>query len=212
MLENVGNLSLFPFDAPNVFTVFLVLFLIDFYGSIGKFIGLTTSTNLRSGTSSIIGLEKAMYADGIGTVGGAILGTTSIITYVESAIGIHAGGRTGLVAIVCGILMLASLAFTPLVALVPAVATAGILTYVGYALLPRTDFRSGQYSRFELLIGGIMALVSFATFSLDKAMLIGFGAYSLRPIFINNESVSPYLLGSFVLLLVSAISQMLLKA
>ena len=125
MLDNVGKLSLFPFDTPKVFTVFLVLFLIDFYGSIGKFIGLTTSTNLRSGDSGIIGLEKAMYADGIGTVGGAILGTTSIITYVESAIGIYAGGRTGLVAIVCGMLMLVSLAFTPLVALVPAVATAG---------------------------------------------------------------------------------------
>lgn len=57
-----------------------------------------------------------MYVDGIGTVGGALLGTTSIITYVESAIGIHAGGRTGIVAIVCRLLMLLSLIFTPLVA------------------------------------------------------------------------------------------------
>ncbi len=50
-----------------------------------------------------------MYVDGIGTVGGALLGTSSIITYVESAVGITMGGRTGVVAVVCGILMLLSL-------------------------------------------------------------------------------------------------------
>lgn len=78
-----------------------------------------------------------MYVDGVGTAGGALLGTSSIITYVESAVGIGMGGRTGIVAIVCGILMLVSLFFTPLISLVPVEATAGILVYVGYLLLPK---------------------------------------------------------------------------
>ena len=100
-----------------------------------------------------------MCVDGVGTVGGAVLGTTSIITYVESAIGIHAGGRTGIVAVVCGVLMLVSLIFTPLVALVPALATSGVLVFVGYALLPRAQIKSGLFGRFDLGVGLVMAAV-----------------------------------------------------
>jgi AGZA family xanthine/uracil permease-like MFS transporter len=211
MLKGIGGIDWFPFSNPSVLTVFLVLFLIDFYGSIGKFIGLTAATNLRSRESGVVGIEKAMYVDGIGTVGGAFLGTTSIITYVESAIGIHAGGRTGIVAIVCGLLMLLSLAFTPLVALVPVVATSGVLIFVGYALLPREEWRSGQFAKFDLIVGLGMAILSFATFSLDKAMLLGFGAYSLRQLLRRDEKVNPYLLGSFLLLLLSVSVQYMIK-
>lgn len=207
MRYSAGELSLMPFTSPAAVTVFLVLFLIDFYGSIGKFIGLTASTNLRSKDSGVIGLENAMYVDGIGTVGGSLLGTTSIITYVESAIGIHAGGRTGIVAIVCGLLMLASLLFTPLVALVPAVATSGVLMFVGYALVPREQMRSGEFTIFDVIVGLLMAAVSFATFSLDKAMLVGFAAYSLRPAIKGNGPINPYLVGSFLLLLLSVAVQ-----
>jgi AGZA family xanthine/uracil permease-like MFS transporter len=207
MLSGIGQLDWFPFTNASVVTVFLVLFLIDFYGSIGKFIGLTAATNLRSRETGVIGIEKAMYVDGVGTVGGAMLGTTSIITYVESAIGIHAGGRTGIVAVTCGVLMLLSLVFTPLVALVPVVATSGVLLYVGYALLPREELRSGEFKKFDLIVGIVMAVLSFVTFSLDKAMLVGFGAYALRQLFTKNERVNPFLLGSFLLLLLSVTVQ-----
>jgi adenine/guanine/hypoxanthine permease len=211
MLEGIGRIDWFPFSNPAVLTVFLVLFLIDFYGSIGKFIGLTATTNLRSRESGVVGIEKAMYVDGIGTVGGALLGTTSIITYVESAIGIHAGGRTGIVAIICGLLMLLSLVFTPLVALVPVVATSGVLIFVGYALLPREEWRSGQFAKFDLIVGLGMAVLSFATFSLDKAMLLGFGAYALQQLFRRNQKMNPYLLGSFLLLLLSVSVQYMIR-
>jgi AGZA family xanthine/uracil permease-like MFS transporter len=209
MLSGVGQLDWWPFSQPSALTVFLVLFLIDFYGSIGKFIGLTAATNLRSRDQGVVGLEKAMYVDGIGTVGGALMGTTSIITYVESAIGIHAGGRTGIVAITCGVLMLASLVFTPLVSLVPVVATSGVLVYVGYALLPRDAWRSGEFGKFDLIVGILMATLAFATFSLDKAMLVGFGAYAAQPIFCKSAKFSPVLLLSFALLSLSVIIQLM---
>jgi AGZA family xanthine/uracil permease-like MFS transporter len=211
MVNAVGQLDFFPFTDPKVFTVFLVLFLIDFYGSIGKFIGLTSATNLRSKDDGVIGIEKAMYVDGIGTIGGAALGTTSIITYVESAIGIHAGGRTGITAIVCGTLLLLSLVFTPLISLVPVVATSGVLVYVGYALLPKKDWDSGKFSRFDLGVGLVMAILSLATFSLDKAMLFGFGAYSLKQLLDRSQKKNPYLIGSFVLLMISVSLQYILK-
>ncbi len=203
MLRGVGELDWWPFINGSTLTVFLVLFLIDFYGSIGKFIGLTAATNLRSKDQGVIGLEKAMYVDGIGTIGGALLGTTSVITYVESAIGIHAGGRTGIVAITCGVLMLASLVFTPLVSLVPVVATSGVLVYVGYALLPKENFE-----RFDLIVGIVMAVITFLTFSLDKAMLVGFGAYALQPLLHRKTNFNPVLLISFLLLAISVTLQL----
>ncbi len=86
MFSGIRQLNWWLFSQPSALTVFLLLFLIVFYGSIGKFIGLTAATNLRSRDQGVIGLEAAMYVDGIGTVGGALIGTTSIITYVESAI------------------------------------------------------------------------------------------------------------------------------
>ncbi|MCG8619000.1 MAG: NCS2 family permease, partial [Desulfobacterales bacterium] len=168
MLGAIGEFDLFAiFKDYKLLPVFMVLFLIDFYGSIGKFIGLTASTNLSDEKEGMINIGKALYVDGIGTVGGAFLGTTSIITYVESAIGIHAGGRTGLVAVVCGILMLASILLTPLVGLVPVVATSGVLIYVGYLLLPIKNWKQHGFGVFDLIVAVAMSSISFATFSLD---------------------------------------------
>jgi AGZA family xanthine/uracil permease-like MFS transporter len=188
--------------------VILVLFLIDFYGSIGKFIGLTANTNLQS-NGQVRNIGPALYVDGLGTMFGAMVGTSSLITYVESAVGIAAGGRTGIVAIVCGLLMLASLLLTPLVGLVPVEATAGVLVYVGYLLLPLQRQKS-EYGRFDLIVGALMGLVSLFTFSLDRAMLLGFCAYTGKRIIIHKDK-NIYLIGSTVMLLVSVVSQYLLK-
>jgi AGZA family xanthine/uracil permease-like MFS transporter len=177
MLAAVGKLDLIPSHLTAFLPVLLVFFLIDFYGSLGKFIGLSTGTSLiREG--GLVRIERAMGTDAGGTILGAVLGTSSIITYVESAVGIAVGGRTGIVAIVCGLLMLASLAFAPLVGLVPVEATAGILVYVGY-LLVRDTWANRDLTRFDLAVAAAMALISFLTFSLDKAMLCGFAAYSV---------------------------------
>jgi AGZA family xanthine/uracil permease-like MFS transporter len=208
MLAGVSQIDYVSFFTNvRLWPVFLVLFMIDFYGSIGKFIGLTTATNLRDEKKGVEKIERAMQVDGVGTMLGASLGTTSIITYVESAVGIAAGGRTGIVAVVCGILMLASLLLTPLVGLVPVVATAGILVYVGFLLLPRDDWRTGKFSRFDLGVGAIMALISFFTFSLDKAMVLGFGAYSIRQLVSKEERTDPFLMGAFLTLLGSVVLQ-----
>ena len=183
MVSAVGKADLLAmFTEIRLVPVFMVLFLIDFYGSIGKFIGLTASTNLQDDNGNVENMGKAMYVDGIGTVGGALVGTSSIITYVESAVAIASGGRTGLVAVVCGLLMLASLAFTPLVALVPVVATAGVLAYVGYLLLPieRIRDRESGFGSFDVTLAVVMGIITFLTFSLDKPMLVGFIAYSVR--------------------------------
>ena len=190
----------------------LVLFIIQFYGSIGKFIGLTATTNLQS-NGQVKNIEKALYVDGIGTLVGSTLGTSSLITFVESSVGITVGGRTGITAIVCGVLILASLGFTSLVGLVPVEATAGVLVAVGWLILPIRRLNTGTtpFTQFDLFVALGMGEISFLTLGLDKAMLIGFWAYTLRQIFMPGEKVNVYLLGTTILLTFATAMQYLWK-
>lgn len=207
MLSAVFKLDLIP--TLSVLPVFLIFFLIDFYGSIGKFIGLTASTNLTQKDGTLPRIEKAMEVDGVGTSFGALVGTSSIITFVESAVGIAIGGRTGIVAVVCGILMLLSLIFTPLVGLVPVEATAGILIYVGYLII-RDTWEEKDLNKFFYIVAIIMALISLFTFSLDKAMLVGFVFYTVRQIN-KDKKVNWYLAVSTILIALGVILPMYIK-
>ncbi len=207
MFSAVFKLDLVP--TLRLLPVFLIFFLIDFYGSIGKFIGLTASTNLTEKDGTLPRIEKAIETDGIGTSLGALVGTSSIITFVESSIGIAIGGRTGVVAIVCGLLMILSLIFTPLVGLVPVEATAGILVYVGYLLI-RDTWEEKELDKFFYSVAIIMGIISLFTFSLDKAMLIGFIAYSIRQVW-KDKKVNWYLAVSTILIGLGVFLPMIIK-
>ena len=158
----------------------LILFLIDFYGSIAKFIGMTMNTEIRTldnqGRSVVPRTHQALMMDGSGTCLGAALGTTSITTYVESAVGIAAGGRTGLTAIVCGLLMFAVLPFAQYIQYIPVEATTGALLYVGYRLIPRREIWQ-SYDKWDWAVAIGMPLLVFLTFSLDFALILGFIVY-----------------------------------
>jgi AGZA family xanthine/uracil permease-like MFS transporter len=192
---------------PHFAMVMLVFFIVDFYGGIGKFIGLTAATNIQS-QGKVPNIGQALYVDGFGTIGGSLLGTSSLISFVESAVGIAAGGRTGITAIVCGILMLASLLVTPLVGVVPVAATSGVLLYVGWLLLPIRQFRenSESFGSFDLAVAVTMGILSFVTFSLDKALLAGFLLYTGRELFVLRR-INIYLVTTTLVLFVSVVVQ-----
>ncbi|WP_209349507.1 NCS2 family permease [Pontixanthobacter sp. CEM42] len=202
----LGAFDLFGiFSDPRTWTVLLVFFMIDFYGSIGKFIGLTRQTNLQT-EGAVKNMDKALYVDGGATMVGSALGTSTVITYVESAVGIGQGGRTGIVAIVCALLMFASLSLSSLVSIVPTAAVAGTLIYVGWLLFPRDElFTQGgddankKLASFDFFVVTAMGLLSAVTFSLDKALLLGFVAYSAKALVVDRK-LNPYLAGSTVLL------------
>lgn len=208
-LSALGEFELFGvFSDPRAWTVLLVFFVIDFFGSIGKFIGLTRATALQT-KGKVKNMKQALYVDGAGTVFGSYLGTSTIITYVESAVAVGQGGRTGVVAIVCGLLMLASLAFSPLVAFVPVAAASGVLVYVGWLLLPKKELldaiqdRSdvgGTLDYFDFAIVLVMGGIAGLSFSLDKSLLVGFWAYTLLGLGQKHREFSPYLLGCSVAL------------
>ncbi len=188
---------------PQIFSVILILFIIDFYGSIAKFIGLTRNTAIVNEDGDMPNMKEALTVDGAATVVGAGLGTTNVTTYVESAVGIGEGGRTGLTAVVSGLLMLCFLPLTPLINLVPTVATTGALFFVGITLFPTRD-NLKTYEWTDIVAMSAMVLATAWTFGLDKAMLAGFGFYIVLQVIKGQwRSVNPYLLASTVLLLVS---------
>ncbi|MBI1275569.1 hypothetical protein GC177_06320 [bacterium] len=168
----------------------IVFFVLNFFEGIGQFIGLTSNTSIQDKNGNVRNMKQGLWVDGLGTVGGAMLGTSSLIIFVESAVGIKAGGRTGLTSVVCAILMAlgvwGSFYFAPLLTLVPSQAAAGVLVYVGYLILSSAlgSREDGGFSRFDIAVTLAMGAISLLTFSLDKSLAFGLWAYfglSLMP-------------------------------
>lgn len=188
-----------------LFSALLILFVLDFYGSVAKFIGLTMNTTIVNKNGDMPNMKEALSVDGIATIVGSTLGTTSITTYVESGVGISAGGRSGLTAIVCAILMFLFIPLAPIINLVPVEATTGALLLVGIKLLPKpSEFK--KWDIIEILSVFLMVLITFLTFSLDKAMFIGFTTFIVGMILKGNwKKVNIYLVISTLLIFITLI-------
>jgi adenine/guanine/hypoxanthine permease len=203
MFQAVGALDLSVIFQPNLWSPIMVFFVVDFLGGIGKFIGLTANTNIQDEHGNVPNLQRGLYVDGAGTIAGSLMGTSSLIAFVESAVGIEAGGRTGLTAVVCGFLMAGSLAFAPLLQWVPAEAAAGVLVYVGYLLLPKQPVAAGLPATavFDISVAAVMGVLSLVTFSLDKAMALGFWAYFIKGLVTGGKKEEQAWLGGIATVL-----------
>lgn len=131
---------LFQFDFRNMlsldFLVVLFTFLfVDVFDTVGTLVGVASEAKLIDAHGHIPRAKQALLSDAIGTVVGACLGTSTVTSYVESAAGVAEGGRTGLTAVVTGLLFLAALFFSPLFLVIPAAATAPALVLVGFFML-----------------------------------------------------------------------------
>jgi len=204
MFAGIGVLSPSILLDPRALSVILVLFIIDFYGSVAKLIGLTLRTSLMS-SGKLPGREKALLVDGGGTTLASLLGTTSVVAFVESAVGIGAGGRTGLSALVCGVLMAACFLAMPFIHLIPVGATLGALVYVGFRLCPAFD-QWKEMPLIDKITLASMPLITIATFALDKAMVVGFVLAALSAL-VKKQKLNLYLAGSAALLVVSMVLQ-----
>jgi AGZA family xanthine/uracil permease-like MFS transporter len=170
-LAGVLTLGMFP--------VVLTLFTMMFLDTMGTLIGMGARAGFLDKNGNIPEVEKPFLADALATTAGGILGTTTNGVFVESAAGIEQGGRTGLVAIVVGGLMLLALFFAPLFSAIPALATGPVLILVGLMMLQpvtRLDFQ--DYA--ELIPAfTVIAMMSF-TYNIGVGMCAGF---VLWPIF-----------------------------
>jgi len=124
--------SIFTF---NFFIVFFTFLFVDIFDTVGTLVGVTTQAGLIDKDGKIPRVKEALLADAVGTVAGAALGTSTVTSYVESAAGVAAGGRTGLTSFTTAILFLLALFLSPLFLLIPSAATAPALIMVGYLMM-----------------------------------------------------------------------------
>ena len=115
--------------------VVLSLLMVNIFDTIGTLVGLAEKTGTVKADGSIPHVKEAMMSDAIGTTAGAMLGSSTITTYVESASGIAEGGRTGMTAFVVGIFFILSLFLSPIFLLIPSAATSGALVLVGVLMI-----------------------------------------------------------------------------
>jgi adenine/guanine/hypoxanthine permease len=130
----------FKFDFSGIFSgdmlvvIFTFLF-IDIFDTVGTLIGVCSKADLLDEKGNVPRARQALFADAVGTAAGAILGTSTVTSYIESATGIQAGGRTGFTALITGLLFLVSLFLSPLFLMIPSAATAPALVLVGLFMI-----------------------------------------------------------------------------
>lgn len=178
---------------------------VDLFDSIGTFVGVASKANMLDKDGKLPRANKALMADAIGTMAGAALGTSTVTTYVESASGVAEGGRTGLTAVVTGLLFIASLFLAPLAFMIPGAATAPILIIVGVFMMePVIKINFADY------LEAIPAFLTIAmmpfTFSIADGMVWGVLSYTVLRLFSGRHkevSLTMYLLSAlFVVWLV----------
>ncbi len=156
----------------NMWQVVFTLFVLSCYGSFSKVINLTKGTSIPE-HGAIPRLRRLLVADGISGIAAGLMGTTTVTTFVESGIGIAAGARTGLSAVVAGCLMVSAMLLLPLIQYIPLSSAVGALLYVGILFIPK-DRESGKvFSRKEGVVVLLMAFIVITTLSLSIAFALG---------------------------------------
>lgn len=152
--------------------------LVDMFDTIGTLYGTASQANLLDENGDPIDVDKCMVCDSVGTAAGAILGTSTCTTFVESAAGVGAGGRTGLTSVVTALCFAVCLFLSPLASLVPSCATAPALIWVGVLMLK--GFANVDMKDVRSAVPAFLALVMMPlTYSISNGIGIGAIAYVL---------------------------------
>lgn len=123
------------FFSPRTIMVIFSLLLVNIFDTLGTLVGLAEKTGIVQADGSIPHVKEAMMSDAVGTTCGALLGSSTITTYIESASGIAEGGRSGLTSFFVGVLFIASIFLAPIFLLIPSAATSGALVMVGVLMV-----------------------------------------------------------------------------
>ena len=179
--ETFGQCFSVDFSAvkPLDFAVVVFAFLfVDLFDTLGTLIGVATKANMLDKEGRLPGIKPALMADAIGTSVGAVMGTSTITTFVESASGVAAGGRTGLTAMVSGILFLLSTLFAPLFTSIPSFATAPALIMVGFLMVSSvTEIRFDDDNLVEAIPAYIAIIAMPLFYSISEGISLGIISY-----------------------------------
>ena len=182
MGETFGQLDLAGAWKYGLVSIIFTFTVVELFDNMGTLIGLTTKAKMVKPDGHIENIDKALTTDAVGTMVSAVFGTSTVTSYIESAAGIAAGGRTGLTALTAGVLFLAALLFTPLIGLVPAFATAPALILVGALLM--SEVGKIDFSDFTNALPAFLTIIMMPlTSSIANGFAFGFISYTIMKLF-----------------------------
>ena len=177
-MGEIGNV-VFAYDfkailanIPSALVMIFVLFVGDFFATFSALTAVSVQTGWMDEDGNLPHIEKPFLVDAIGTTVGSMTGNTTITTFIESTIGVEAGGRTGVTALVTGVLFLLCIFLSPLFLMIPTCVTGVALIFVGFSMM--SSFTAIDFSDFKNAFGPLV-LIIFTTFTGDIAAGISLG-------------------------------------
>lgn len=190
------------------FVVIMFTFLmIDMFDTVGTLVGVSTKAGMLDERGRVPNAKQALIADAVGTTIGAVLGTSTVTTYVESASGVSEGGRTGMTALTTGVLFLLALFFAPIFLMIPGAATAPALVVVGAMMMsPVTeiDFHDMSNAIPSFLTIAMMPLA----YSISEGIAFGMVSFVLIKLLSGKQKEIPVL--SYIVALVFVLAKLFL--
>ena len=207
---DMASTTLFKFDFRGfaeigwftAITLIITFCIIDMFDTIGTLVGTASRAGLLDKNGKMPNMKQALLSDAVGTVAGSLTGTSTVTTFVESASGVEAGGRTGLTALTTGIMFLACIFIAPIAGIIPAAATSSALIYVGVLMvagLKNVDFDDICQS----LPVALMMIAMPISGSIGHAIGLGLITYTVIKVFTGKAkdvSVLTYVLSLIFLL------------
>ncbi len=185
-----------------IVTLIVTFCIIDMFDTIGTLVGTASRAGMLDKNGKMPQMKEALLADAVGTVVGSATGTSTVTTFVESASGVEAGGRTGLTALTTGIVFLACMFIAPVAAIIPAAATSSALIYVGVLML--TGLKNVHFDDMcETVPVALMLIAMPVSGSIGHAIGIGLITYTVIKVFTGKAkdvSVLTYVLSAIFLI------------
>ena len=192
-LDLAGVLGLSGSHGLGLFEILFVFLFVDLFDNIGTLVGVTRRAGLVDAQGRVPRLNRILFTDSIATIFGSLAGTSTVTSYVESAAGVQAGGRTGLTAIVTGLLFLLAMFAAPYAQLVPLAATAPALILVGALMMaPLADI---AWDEPEIAIPAFLTMAMIPlTFSIANGLAFGLTAHALLKLLRGKVTTTDWLL------------------
>jgi AGZA family xanthine/uracil permease-like MFS transporter len=184
------------------FEIIFVFLFVDLFDNIGTLVAVTERAGLISADHSIPRLERIFFADATATVVGSLSGTSTVTSYIESAAGVAVGGRTGVTAIVTGLLFFAAIFVAPLAGAIPVFATSPALILVGALML--SGIGSIDWNEPRIAIPSFLTLVTIPlTYSIATGLSFGLTSYALLEVLTGRGSRKHWMLYTLAVLFVA---------
>ena len=187
------NFDMAGVDIFNFIVIIFSFLFVDLFDTLGTLIGVCTKANMLDENGRLPKIRSALLADAIGTTAGAILGTSTTTTFVESSAGVAAGGRTGLTSLTTAILFLISMLFAPIFTAIPSFATAPALIIVGFLMFSNVVELKMTEDNYTTAIPAYLCIIAMPLFySISEGISLGMISYVLLNLVCKkSKEISP---------------------